>query len=145
MTPTQTRTPAETADDSARPDLREAAAVRAANSAKGASASAQRIPVNMYEAGEALVIVAPLPGVMPDDVEILVAPGHVRIEARLRAGAGKDYLLEEWTYGPYTRIVDIPTGWGATGQATLANGQLALRLLKGDPGEGAVVAVRPGE
>lgn len=121
------------------------AQVRSANADKGVSADTQRIPVNVYEASDALVVVAPLPGVMPEDVELLVTPGHLRIDARLRSGAGKDYLVEEWTYGPYSRIVDIPPQWGAEGQATLANGQLAVRLLRGEPsGEGALITTRPG-
>ena len=33
----------------------------------------QPVPVNMYEAEEALVLVAPLPGVMADDIEVVVA------------------------------------------------------------------------
>src|SRR6516165_9113671 len=63
----------------------------------------QTFPVNMYEAGDALVIVAPLPAVAPDDVSISLDGEQVVIEAALRTAAPKDYLLHEWRYGGYRR------------------------------------------
>jgi HSP20 family molecular chaperone IbpA len=98
-----------------------------------AQVAPQHVPVNMYEAGDAVVIVAPLPAVQPDDVTIDITPGRVRLAAHLRSAAPKDYLLHEWHYGLYEREVPLPEGFGADAQATLANGQLALRILRGDP------------
>jgi HSP20 family molecular chaperone IbpA len=97
-------------------------------------------PVNMYEAGDALVIVAPLPAVMPDDVEIDVGPGTVTIRAHVRSAAPKDYLLHEWRYGGMERSVPIPDGFGRDAEASLANGQLALRVLRGEGGAGFTIA-----
>src|SRR5687768_1835222 len=91
----------------------------------------QTIPVNMYEADAAVVVVAALPAVMPDDVEITVDGRQLRINAALRTDAPKDYLIQEWTYGPYDRTVDLPDGFGAGVEATLNNGQLAVRVLRG--------------
>jgi len=101
----------------------------------------QTFPVNMYEAGDALVIVAPMPAVAPDDVSISVDGDQVVIEAALRTAAPKDYLLHEWRYGGYRREVQIPAGFGAGAEASLANGQLALRILRGDA-QGPV-AIKP--
>ena len=64
----------------------------------------------MYEAGDAFVIVAPLPAVAPDDVTITVDGDRVVIEAALRTAAPKDYLLHEWRYGGYRRESRIPSG-----------------------------------
>jgi HSP20 family molecular chaperone IbpA len=97
-----------------------------------ATVEPQAFPVNMYEAGDALVIVAPLPAVMPDDVDIDVTPGFVTIKAHVRTAAPKDYLLHEWRYGGMERSIVIPDGFGRDAEATLANGQLALRILRGD-------------
>ena len=97
-------------------------------------------PVNMYEAGDALVIVAPLPAVMPDDVEIAVEPGAVTIRAHVRSAAPKDYLLHEWRYGGMERSVPIPDGFGRDAEASLANGQLAVRILRGEGGAGFTIA-----
>jgi HSP20 family protein len=100
-----------------------------------------RVPVNVYEAEEALVIVAPLPGVMPDDIDLTVSGNQLRIAASMRSAAPKEYLIHEWHYGPYERVVDIPEGFGAGGTATFGNGQVAIRLTRGS-GDGAIV-VKP--
>ena len=92
-----------------------------------------RVPVNVYETGTALVIVAPLPGVMPDDVSITVEPGRVTIVADMRSPAPKDYLLHEWHYGPFERTLEVPEGYGADAKASFGNGQLALSVGRGEP------------
>src|SRR3954453_13895679 len=92
----------------------------------------QTFPVNMYEAGDALVIVAALPAGALDEVSISVDRDRVVIEAALRTAAPKDYLLHECRYGGYRREVQIPAGFGASAEASLANGQLAVRILRGD-------------
>ena len=91
----------------------------------------QRVPVKMYEAPEALVVVAPLPAVQPGDVHIELRQGHLRFWAHLRSAAPRDYLLDEWDYGGYERDIDIPDGYGAGIESTLTNGQLVIRLLRG--------------
>jgi HSP20 family molecular chaperone IbpA len=98
-----------------------------------ASITPQEVPVNMYETTGALVVVAPLPAVMPDDVTITLHASLLRIHAEVRSAGTRDYLLHEWDYGGYIREVSIPEGFGAGMEASLANGQLAVRLLRGDP------------
>ncbi|MGH9112043.1 MAG: Hsp20/alpha crystallin family protein [Acidimicrobiales bacterium] len=92
----------------------------------------QQVPVNIYEATDALVVVAPLPAVRPDDVTVDLTPGRLRFTARLRTAAPKDYLVHEWDYGGYERELDLPDGFGGGVHASLANGQLAVRVLRGD-------------
>lgn len=93
-----------------------------------------QVPVNVYEAGEALVVVAPLPGVRPEDVDVSLDGTHLTITAAMRSAAAKDYLVHEWHYGPYEREVELPEGFGGGGTATLGNGQLAIRLTRGEGG-----------
>lgn len=104
----------------------------------------QRVPVNVYEAGDALVVVAPIPAVTPDDVNIELRRdpdgARLRFWAHLRSAAPRDYLQHEWEYGGYEREVTLPTGFGAGVEASLANGQLAMRVLRGDV---APVVVHP--
>jgi HSP20 family molecular chaperone IbpA len=106
---------------------------------KDATAAAERtmrpqpVPVNVYETSGALVIVAPLPAVTADDVTIQLTPGCLRFWAHLRSAAPRDYLVREWDYGGYEREIDLPPGYGSSVEASLANGQLAIRVLKGDP------------
>jgi len=112
------------------------AMVQDATTAAEAVLEPQRVPVNMYEAGDAVVVVAPLPAVMAEDVTITRTGRLLHISARLRTAAPKDYLLHEWSYGAYEREVELPEDCVGTVEASLANGQLAVRVLRGeDTGE----------
>jgi HSP20 family molecular chaperone IbpA len=91
----------------------------------------QTVPVNVYETDGAMVVVAPLPAVQPGDVSIDLWPGKLRITAHLRSAPPRDYLVHEWDYGGFERELEVPTGFGAAVEASLANGQLAVRVLRG--------------
>lgn len=104
-----------------------------ATAAMETTMSPQSVPVNVYETTGALVIVAPLPAVTAEDVTIELRPGSVRFWAHLRSAAPRAHLVREWDYGGYEREVDLPGGYGAGVEASLANGQLAIRVLRGDP------------
>jgi HSP20 family molecular chaperone IbpA len=91
----------------------------------------QRVPVNVYETSGALVIVAPLPAVTASDVTIRLDEGCLRFWARLRSAPPREYLVNEWDYGGYEREVEVPDGYGRGVEASLANGQLAIRVLRG--------------
>lgn len=106
-----------------------------------AGGETMRVPVNVYEAEEALVVVAPLPGVMPSDITVEVEGGELRIAAAMRSAAAKDYLVHEWHYGPFERTVALPEGFDGGGTATFGNGQLAIRLMRGDGG--GHISVKP--
>ncbi len=106
--------------------------VVASTEAVEASMTPQRVPVNVHETTEALVIVAPLPAVTAKDVTIELKPGAVRFWAHVRSAGPRDYLLHEWHYGGYEREVDLPAGFGGGVEATLTNGQLAIRVLRGE-------------
>lgn len=93
----------------------------------------QRIPVNAYEAPGAFVVVAPMPAVTADDVTIDLTEGRLRFWAELRSAGPRDFTVHEWDYGGYERELELPDGYGAGVEATLTNGQLAIRVLKGDP------------
>jgi len=100
----------------------------------------QAVPVNVYETSGALMIVAPLPAVTPDDVTIELRGDCLRFWAHLRSAAPREYLVHEWEYGGYEREVDLPPGFGSAVEASLANGQLAIRVLRGDPPTETVTA-----
>jgi HSP20 family molecular chaperone IbpA len=92
----------------------------------------QRVPVNAYQTPGAFVIVAPLPAVTDSDVTIELKADSVRFWAQLRSAGPRDYTLHEWEYGGYERSVDLPPGYGSGVEATLTNGQLAVRVLAGE-------------
>jgi HSP20 family molecular chaperone IbpA len=93
----------------------------------------QNVPVNMYETTGAIVIVAPLPAVTAHDVTVELGEGRIRFWARLRSAPPREYLVNEWEYGGYEREIDLPSGFGSGVEASLANGQLAIRVLRGEP------------
>ncbi len=101
---------------------------------EAAAGRPQQVPVNMYEAEQAIVLVTPLPGVMADDITVVIEGRTATIAAEMRTKAVKDYLLHEWHYGPYERSVELPDGFGGPADASFANGQLALRIERGDGG-----------
>ena len=108
-----------------------------------AGGETMHVPVNVYEADEALVIVAPLPGVMPGDVEVVVDGTEVVIRAAMRSPAPKDYLVHEWHYGPFERSLTIPEGYGGDAKCSFGNGQLAVHLGRGDGAGAGSKVVRP--
>jgi len=92
----------------------------------------QQVPVNVYETTGAVVVVAPLPAVTPDDVTIELRDNVLRFWAHLRSAAPRDYLTYEWDYGGYEREIELPPGYGSNVEASLHNGQLAIRVLRGE-------------
>ncbi len=104
----------------------------------------QRVPVNMYETDGAVVLVMPLPGVMADDIEVDIDGDRVHVNAAQRTAAEKDYIAHEWHYGPYERMVTVPDGFGGPASATFGNGQLALRIERGERRADKLV-VRPSQ
>jgi HSP20 family protein len=110
---------------------------------RAVAGEAQSIPVNLYVTSGAAVVVAPLPGVMADDITAVIEDGTVTISAEMRTEAPKDYVIHEWHYGPYARTVDLPAGFAGDADATFANGQLALRVTKGEGGGRQSVTITP--
>jgi HSP20 family molecular chaperone IbpA len=99
----------------------------------------QKVPVNLYETEGAVVLVAPVPAVQPDQVQIELRGQVLRFFATLRSAPPKQYLVHEWDYGGYEREVEIPEGFGRELEAVLNNGQLVIRVLRGAPTGDSVV------
>lgn len=117
-------------------------AVVEATEATEANMRVQPVPVNIFETSGALVIVAPLPAVTAEDVTIELRGQCLRFYAGVRSAAPRDYLVHEWDYGGYEREVELPDGFGAKIEASLGQGQLAIRVLKGEPA-GDLLGVKP--
>jgi HSP20 family molecular chaperone IbpA len=104
----------------------------------------QRIPLNAYETSHALVVVAPMPGVMPEDVDVVIDGECLVLESRLRTDAPKDYVIHEWDYGSYRRSEPIAAGYGMPVTARMGNGQLVVTLTRGgDRPPGGRIEVQP--
>jgi HSP20 family protein len=93
----------------------------------------QSVPVNVFETDSELMIVAAMPGLEAENVDIEVAENYLTIRAGKR-GPGQerhDYLLREWSYGPYERTIELPMDVDADrANATYGNGIVTIALPK---------------
>jgi HSP20 family protein len=92
------------------------------------------IPVNLFENDRELMVVAPMPGVGPEDISIDVADdGHLTLRAS-QHGEGQEriaYLTREWSYGPYERTIELPCAVDATrANVAYGNGVLSVTFPK---------------
>jgi HSP20 family protein len=104
---------------------------------------ATAIPVNLYQNDRELMVVAPMPGVGPDDISIDVTDDGALTLRCAEHGLGQeriDYLLREWSYGPYQRRVQLPCAVDA-GRANVAfgNGVLSISFPKAETMRGAAL------
>jgi HSP20 family molecular chaperone IbpA len=104
-----------------------------ATAAAEATMKPQRVPVNVYETSGAVVVLAPLPAVRASDVTVELNGSTLRLWAHVRSAGPREFILNEWEYGGYEREIDLPPGYGSSMEASLANGQLAVRVLRGNP------------
>lgn len=109
------------------------------------------IPINLFENDRELLVIAPMPGVEPEDISVEIAnDGQMTLRA-VQRGPGQeqvDYLLREWSYGPYERTVTLPRSVDARrANLSFGNGVLSLSLpktLDGVPGTLRVTPVSEG-
>jgi HSP20 family protein len=105
------------------------------------------IPVNIFENDRELVVVTPMPGIGADDISVDVTDdGQLTLHARMH-GEGQErieYLLREWSYGPFERTLPLPRGVDATrANLSFGNGVLSISLPKADRTYAASLSVAP--
>ena len=109
------------------------------SSASNGSVAMARLPIDLYESEEELIVKARLAGVNPEDVDITINDGELIIKAELSS----DYSLDEakdWHWyrhelfhGPIGRRLRLPTEVDADKiEATFRNGELMLVLPKAE-------------
>lgn len=107
------------------------------------------VPVNMFENDRELMVVAPMPGVSPEDISVDVTDdGHLTLRSA-QHGEGQErieYLQREWSYGPYERTVELPCAVDAMrANLTYGNGVLSVTFPKADAtAPGRVLVQRTG-
>jgi HSP20 family protein len=106
---------------------------------------ATAVPVNVFENDRELMVVAPMPGVSPEDVSIDVTDdGQLTLRAAMH-GEGQEriaYLVREWSYGPYERTVTLPCAVDALrANVTYGNGVLSITFPKADAVRGGRMLV----
>ena len=104
---------------------------------------ASTIPVRIYETDDRIMLVAPMPGLEPEDIDVKIAGPRISIRGALRGPRQdeRNLLASEWSIGPYAREVTLPQPVnGRLANATYDNGVLVLALPKADSAGGEVAA-----
>ena len=90
-------------------------------------------PVDVYETGEEIVVIADVPGARGEDVDVSYEDGTLTIRAGVSrpAAAGGRSLLSEYGVGDFTRTLRFGQALDVAGaSANVSNGVLTLRLPK---------------
>ncbi|HET7684796.1 MAG TPA: Hsp20/alpha crystallin family protein [Candidatus Limnocylindria bacterium] len=103
------------------------------------------IPVNLFENDRELMVVAPMPGVAPEDISIDVTDdGQLTLRASMH-GEGQErisYLRREWSYGPYERTIELPCAVDARrANLSFGNGVLSVTFPKAGATTAGLLAV----
>lgn len=94
------------------------------------------LPLDVTTTDDALTIEAALPGIRPEDVDVTVENGTVRISGKTadeRKAEEGSYVLQEIRRGSFSRTVTLPTGLEPEkANATFENGILRLEIPKAE-------------
>ncbi len=97
-----------------------------------------RLPVDVYTTPEEIVVIASLPGLLPEEVDITIEGDTLTIRGELRPPLENvEYLFQERPYGHFARslTLNVPVDVEKA-EAVFENGVLTLTLPK-------MEAVRP--
>lgn len=86
--------------------------------------------IDMYETPEAVVIKAAVPGARPEDLEVTITDGVLRVKGEARDGKEVEqehYLYREQRYGSFVRSVALPPALH-TGKAEASFGDGVLTV-----------------
>jgi HSP20 family protein len=98
------------------------------------SAGVSEPAVDLYEEEDAIVAKAEVPGITKDDVQVNIRDRQLTIKGEKKkeeAVTETDYYLSERSYGPFTRVFDLPTEVQAEKvRASFKDGVLEIHLPK---------------
>ena len=113
--------------------------VRPTRTTRGNGLAMERLPIDLYETDEELILKARLPGVNPEDVEITINHEELVVKAELRSDAALDgakdwsWYRHELYHGPVGRRIHLPTlVQPDKAEATFRHGELTLVLPKAE-------------
>ena len=111
----------------------------------GSAAGPWAPPVDICETDDALVIVAELPGVKQEDVQVAVLDGALTLLGERKvapAGEGEVVLRRERVAGPFLRHVLLPASVDPTRMtATYREGVLTIRAPKKETAKPRTIAI----
>ena len=93
--------------------------------------------VDVVDLGDALQVVADMPGVQKEDIEINLTPERIEISAESSTETERkdeDYTYRERGYASYRRMLDLPADViPGKAEATFKNGVLEVKIPKKEP------------
>jgi len=92
------------------------------------------LPLDVYSTPDELVVLASVPGIKPDEVEITIEGDTLTIRGEIKPPAENvDYLMQEREYGPFHRtlLLNVPVQ-ADKAEATFTNGVLTLTIPKAE-------------
>lgn len=105
--------------------------------------------VDIVNTEDAFVVLASLPGVKPDDVEITLENQTLSIRGQISDESESDqaeYLYRERKFGRFSRQIQFPTRVEAeSAEASFENGSLRLRVPKAAETKPRRIEIKPGE
>ncbi len=103
-----------------------------------------RLPLDVYTTPEEITIVASLPGLTPDEVDITIDGDRLTIQGQLRPPLENvAYLFQERAYGPFSRTLTLNVPIDANGaEAVFENGVLTLTLPKAEESRPRTIEVK---
>ena len=103
-------------------------------------------PVDIYDRAEEIVLVADLPGVSSDALDVHFDRGHLAVRGRVAASAvPRECGLQEFRTGDFVRTFEVSEGIDASGiSAELKDGVLTLRLPKAEERKPRKISVKAG-
>lgn len=110
------------------------------------SLEAFALPLDVLAKNDEFVIVAAVPGLKSDALNVEVLGDTVTIRGELaapEAQEGQNWLLQERRYGKFTRTLTLPaTLDGAHAEASVENGLLTLRVPKAEAAKPKQIKVK---
>lgn len=103
-----------------------------------------RLPLDVYTTPEEIVIIASLPGLTPDEVDISIEGDTLMIRGELRPPLENvSYLFQERAYGAFSRTLTLNVPVEAAGaEAVFENGVLTLTLPKAEETKPKIIKVK---
>lgn len=100
-------------------------------------------PVDIYEDDQGLVVLADLPGVAPDALDIRVERGVLTIQGRAQHTTGGEGVYREFELAGFYRQFQLPDEIDSTKiDAGLKDGVLTVHLPRAEPAQPRRIQVR---
>ena len=112
---------------------------------------ARTLPLDVYETQDEVVVLAAVPGIEPEGIDITVNQGTVTLSGQVpnvaesEGGKGATWYVHELPHGTFRRSLTLPFELDAAqAEATFEHGMLRLRLPKAERAKPRQIKVTVG-